>query len=125
MFHIKTYLNKVKQRINKKNAERQEEIDKISHSIRNKKISQGTVTAEFEEKFAEMLNVPFAIAVPSGTIALNLALMASGIKAGDEVLVPGLTVTPSLKTLLSPIINSEGSPAYFKSWGIVPMEEKG
>jgi len=69
----------------------EEEIDEIADSIRNKKISQGTVTKEFEEKFAEMLNVPYAIAVPSGTAALNLALMASGITAGDEVLVPDYT----------------------------------
>ncbi len=69
----------------------EEEIDKIADSIRNKKISQGTVTKEFEMKFSEMLNAPYAIAVPSGTVALSLALMASGIKAGDEVLVPDYT----------------------------------
>ena len=27
--------------------------------------------------------------------------------------------------LLSPIINLESSPLYFKSWGIEPIEEKG
>ena len=68
-----------------------EEIEKISDSIKNKKISQGTVTEDFEKKFAEMLGSPYAIAVPSGTVALYLSLVAAGVQAGDEVLVPDYT----------------------------------
>jgi perosamine synthetase len=45
----------------------------------------------FEKSFARYLQVEHAIAVTSGTTALHLALAASGVGPGDEVLVPDLT----------------------------------
>jgi perosamine synthetase len=49
-------------------------------------------TQEFEQKFAAFVGAKFAIATTSGTSALFLALQSLGIKAGDEVLVPDLTM---------------------------------
>src|SRR6476660_9049931 len=46
---------------------------------------------EFEREFAEMLGVPAAVALSSGTAALHLALVVLGVGPGDEVLVPTLT----------------------------------
>ena len=43
---------------------------------------------EFEEKFAEYLGAKFCIGVNSGTSALIVALMAIGLKPGDEVIMP-------------------------------------
>lgn len=49
-------------------------------------------TQEFEEKIAhESLN-NYAVAVNNGTLALSLALYASGVRAGDSVIVPNLTM---------------------------------
>lgn len=45
----------------------------------------------FEKSFAQYHGVKHAIATHNGTIALHLALAASGIKEEDEVLVPDLT----------------------------------
>jgi dTDP-4-amino-4,6-dideoxygalactose transaminase len=45
----------------------------------------------FEEKMAQYLDVQFVIGVASGTDALVLSLMASGVKPGDEVIVPAFT----------------------------------
>ena len=39
------------------------------------------------------LNVKHAIAVSNGSSAVHLALLASGIRPGDEVIVPALTFT--------------------------------
>ncbi len=47
--------------------------------------------AEFEEEFAKALGVSYAVATTSGSTALLLAVMASGIEAGDEVIVPNRT----------------------------------
>jgi len=51
----------------------------------------GAECEAFEAEFAHFLGAPFAVAVNSGTDALSLALLALGIKAGDEVIVPALT----------------------------------
>jgi len=45
----------------------------------------------FEDAVRRKVGVSQALAVSSGTAALHLALMASGVKPGDEVLVPTLT----------------------------------
>ena len=53
-----------------------EEIANISNSIKNENISQGSVTDEFESSIAKALNVPYAVATTSGSMALLMALMA-------------------------------------------------
>jgi len=68
-----------------------EDIRKVTESIRNENISMGKVTEEFEQRMAEALDVPYVVATTSGSIALLMALMALGIKAGDEVIVPNRT----------------------------------
>ncbi len=45
----------------------------------------------FERRFAELHGARFGLAVTSGTVALRVALMALGIEAGDEVIVPPYT----------------------------------
>ena len=49
-------------------------------------------TEEFEKMLAEFLGVKYVSLVPNGTIALYLALLASGVGEGDEVIVPDLTM---------------------------------
>lgn len=54
-------------------------------------ITQGPKVKEFETKFAERHNVKHALAVSNCTTALHLALVACGVKEGDEVIVPAFT----------------------------------
>ncbi len=51
----------------------------------------GPSVADFEDKFAQYVNAKNAVAVNSGTSALHLALLAAGVKPGDEVLAPAMT----------------------------------
>jgi perosamine synthetase len=53
--------------------------------------SIGPYIENFEKSFAAYHGVKHAIATHNGTIALHLALAASGITEGDEVIVPDLT----------------------------------
>lgn len=67
------------------------EIKNISDSVRKGCISQGPVTAEFEKALSKMLDVPYVTATTSGSMAMLMALIAAGIKPGDEVMVPNRT----------------------------------
>lgn len=51
----------------------------------------GEEVAAFEEEFAAYCDTRHAIAVNSGTSALHLALLAAGVKAGDEVITTPFT----------------------------------
>ena len=51
----------------------------------------GPDVAELEQELAQALDVPHAITCASGSDALILALMALGINAGDEVVLPSYT----------------------------------
>ena len=46
---------------------------------------------DFEERFAKHMGVPFALAVTSGTTALNSAITGLEVGPGDEVIVPAYT----------------------------------
>lgn len=54
-------------------------------------ITQGPKVKAFETNFALRHNVKHAFAVSNCTTALHLALLACGVKEGDEVLVPAFT----------------------------------
>lgn len=57
--------------------------------------SAGPYIEKFETEFAHYLGVKHAISVNTGTAALHIALIAAGIKAGDEVIVPSFTMAAS------------------------------
>ena len=67
------------------------EVEAVSAVIRSKWLTMGERTTEFETRFAAFCGVRHAIALNSATAALHIALMAAGIKPGDEVIVPSLT----------------------------------
>jgi dTDP-4-amino-4,6-dideoxygalactose transaminase len=51
----------------------------------------GPAVARFERAFAEACGTRHAIGVNTGTSALQLALLAAGVRPGDEVIVPAMT----------------------------------
>jgi perosamine synthetase len=63
-------------------------------------IAQGPRVKAFEEGFAAMCDVKYAIATSSGTTALHTALLAHGIGAGDEVITSAFTFIASANSLL-------------------------
>lgn len=52
---------------------------------------QGSEVAEFENRFAAMHGCRHGIAVVNGTVSLRIALLAAGIRAEDEVIIPPYT----------------------------------
>jgi dTDP-4-amino-4,6-dideoxygalactose transaminase len=53
--------------------------------------SSGPDVRAFEEKFAEFCGVKHCVALNTGTSALHLALLAAGVKPGDEVITAANT----------------------------------
>lgn len=70
----------------------EEELTNVIEAVKSGWISsKGKFIPEFEEKFARYCGVKYGVATSNGTVALHLALIALGIKEGDEVIVPTLT----------------------------------
>jgi len=77
-----------------------EELNAIKEVLESGMVVQGPKVAAFEKAFAEYIGVKNAVAVNSGTAALHVALIALGIKAGNEVIVPPLTFFATASTVL-------------------------
>ncbi len=70
----------------------EEEVAAVSAVLRSGMVAQGPQVAAFEGEFAEqVVDGAHAVAVNSGTSALHLMLLATGVGPGDEVLVPSFT----------------------------------
>ena len=74
----------------------------IAEVLDGMQLYRGRYVEELEERFAAYCGTRYAVGVGSGTEALMLALWASGIGPGDEVIVPSLTfiATPAAVAVL-------------------------
>ncbi len=63
-----------------------EEVSAAERAILSGWVTQGPEVAAFEREFAAFVGAPNACAVSSGTTALHLALLAVGVRPGDEVI---------------------------------------
>lgn len=88
----------------------EEEIQATAAVLRSNKVNYwtGTEGREFEKEFAQYLGCKHAIAVANGTVALDLALLALGVGAGDEVIVTSRTFLASV----SSIVNAGAKPVF-------------
>lgn len=69
--------------------DRQSVIDYIKKDIW---LTEFVETRKLEKSIANFLGVKYCSIVNNGTISLSLALLAGGIKAGDKVIIPNLTM---------------------------------
>lgn len=69
-----------------------EEREAVDRVLRSGMLAQGPEVKAFEEEFAEHFRLGRAcVAVNSGTSGQHLGLLSSGVRAGDEVIVPSFT----------------------------------
>jgi perosamine synthetase len=78
----------------------EEEIQAVVETLRSGWLTTGPRVKQFEAQFAERIGARHAIAVSSATTALELALEAMGVSAGDEVLVPTMTFASTGETVV-------------------------
>jgi dTDP-4-amino-4,6-dideoxygalactose transaminase len=74
-----------------------EDIEIAANVLRSGKVNYwtGDEGRKFEAEFAAHVGCKYAVALANGTVALELALYALGIGAGDEVIVPSRTFIAS------------------------------
>lgn len=68
-----------------------EEEEAVLAVLRSGQITQGERVAAFEAAFAAYHGAEYAIATSNGTTALSTVIMAHGIGAGDEVIIPSFS----------------------------------
>ena len=83
-----------------------EEISVVTSILKNSVLTSssnqgGKYVQSFEKSVSSFLNIKYAIAVNSGTAALQAALYALDIKHGDEVLIPSFTFVATANSVLS------------------------
>src|SRR5436309_4257213 len=76
------------------------EIDAVIEVLHTPTLSIGPRVEEFEAKVAKVANRRHAIAVSSGTAGLHCAMIAAGIKAGDEVITTPFSFVASANCVL-------------------------
>ncbi|WP_339541966.1 DegT/DnrJ/EryC1/StrS family aminotransferase [Pseudomonas sp. JAI120] len=88
----------------------QEEADAVRDVILSNKVNYwtGQECRTFEKEFAEWTNTAYAVAMTNGTVAIDAALIALGIGAGDEVIVTPRTFLASV----SSIVNAGAVPVF-------------
>ena len=75
------------------------EEEAVVKTLQSQWISTGPKCEAFESKFAEMLNVKYAISVNNCTNALHLAYHLAGILPGDEVICPSYTFVATVNSI--------------------------
>lgn len=68
----------------------------------------GQNSKELEKEFANFVGTKQAVLTSSGTSAIYLSLLASGVKKGDEIIVPSHTAFPTVE----PIFHCGAKPVF-------------
>ncbi|MDP3981375.1 MAG: DegT/DnrJ/EryC1/StrS family aminotransferase [Chlamydiota bacterium] len=76
------------------------DVERVKNVLKSIFLTTGTVTAEFEKKFAGYTGLKEVVGVNSCTAALHLSLLALGIGPGDEVITTPMTFIATATSIL-------------------------
>ena len=88
----------------------EQEANAVSRVLLSNKVNYwtGTECRQFEKEFAEWVGCDYAIALGNGTLALDLALKAIGVKSGDDV----ITTSRTFLATASSIVTAGANPVF-------------
>lgn len=78
----------------------EDDIKEVIKSLKSGWLTTGPKVEEFEKKISDYVNAKYAVAVNSGTSALDIAVGCLGIEPGSEVITTPLTFAASSNCLL-------------------------
>jgi len=76
------------------------ELEAVAKVLKSGYLAPGLVGETLERGIARLSNQKSGVAVSSGTAALHVALLALGVKAGDEVIIPAYSCQALLNAVL-------------------------
>lgn len=76
------------------------DIREVVKVLKSNWITQGPKIPRFEKALCEYTGAKYAVAVSSGTAALHIAALASGLKHGDEAITSPITFVASANCIL-------------------------
>lgn len=83
-----------------KHSVEQGDIDNVVRTLKSLFLTTGEQVDDFEKKFSSYLGCKYSVGVTSCTAALQLALQASGIGPGDEVITTPMTFIATANAVL-------------------------
>jgi perosamine synthetase len=90
----------------------EEEVQAVVKVLRSGMLTSGLgagpMVTEFEKKFSSFAGVKHAVAVNTGTAALHSAVIACGVKHGDEVVLPSFTFVATAEA----VVLAGGKPVF-------------
>ena len=82
----------------------EEEVQAVVKVLRSGMLTSGLgagpQVTEFEKSFADFACAKHAVAVNTGTAALHSAVLAVGVKQGDEVILPSFTFVATAEAVV-------------------------
>jgi dTDP-4-amino-4,6-dideoxygalactose transaminase len=78
----------------------EDDLQAVMDVLRGVWLTQGPTVAAFEEALCQVTGARHAVAVSSGTAALHLAVLASGLESGETALVPTVTFVATTNTVV-------------------------
>jgi len=99
------------------------ELEYAAECVRSGWISSlGAYVTRFESSFASFCGARHGVATANGTAAIHLALVALGIKPGDEVIVPTLTFVASANAVTYTGARPVFADSDAATWTISPQD---
>ena len=90
----------------------EEEVEAVFKVMRSgpltNALGEGPMVTQFEKNFAVFAGVKYAVAVNTGTAALHSAIIAAGVKQGDEVILPSFTFVATAEA----VVMAGGKPVF-------------
>lgn len=84
-------------------VEERRKVNNLFYEIKKKKrigFYNSNNVANFEKTFSNLIGSKYAVAVSSGTAAIKIALVAAGVKRGDEVITQAFTFIATVEAIL-------------------------